>query len=120
MLQGSLDSRGLPRIGVWLRGPFGSETVSAVVDTGFTGALSLPAHLVRRLGLPRRSLRPTVLAAGTLRVVHTYLLDVIWFDAPVPVEVYLTDGPDATVGAGLLRGHVLTIDYGTAETVEIR
>ena len=39
-----------------VRGPKGDELeIAAVVDTGYTGSLTLPADVVRSLGLERRS-----------------------------------------------------------------
>ena len=96
-LQGSLDARGHPRLPVVLRGPFGSTTVSAIVDTGFVSAISTPSSFAPRMGLLRRDVRPTLLADGSMSVVRIFL-----------------------IGVGLLRGHVLSVDYGATRSVEIR
>ena len=119
-LLGSIDARGLPRVPLLIRGPYGAETVSAIVDTGFTGAVSLSEDLVRRLGLRQRDARPTVLADGTLRLIRVYLVDVDWLGSTVTAVAFESRGPDATIGAGLLRGRELTIDYGTQQSVEVR
>jgi hypothetical protein len=50
-----------------LRGAQGQvETIQAVVDTGFTGALALPSALVARLGMPFRRGRYSSPPGGTV------------------------------------------------------
>lgn len=119
-MQGSLDARGHPRLALQLRGPLSSTTVQAIVDTGFTGALSIPSRWVTRLGLPQRDIRPTVLADGSYRVVRIYLIDIDWIGGVVTAEAFESASDEVLVGAGLLQGRLLTVDYGPARSVEIR
>ena len=52
-----------------LRGPTGQERdISAVIDTGFNGFLTLPPGLVRRLALPRIARARAVVAHGRERL----------------------------------------------------
>jgi clan AA aspartic protease len=94
--------------------------VSFVVDTGFSGAASINADLIARLGLPLHNLRPTLTADGRLTTTRIYLADVEWLVGPEPVEVYESGIVDGMIGAGLLRGHQLLVDYGPAQAVEIQ
>ena len=60
-----------------MRGLDGVETeVDAVVDTGYTGSLALPAAVVASLGLTRRSGGRAVLADGSLRRFDTFAAEV--------------------------------------------
>jgi clan AA aspartic protease len=119
-LEGSIDARGMPRVPITLRGPWGSENVEAVVDTGFTGSLSAPPGLIRRLGLRHHDNRPTVLANGSLFVAAVYLARLEWLDGEIIPEVMESYNSEVLIGARLLRGHVLHVDYGPAQSAEIR
>jgi len=119
-LSGSIDARGHPRVEVVLRGPFGHDRVDGIVDTGFTRAVSVPEEWVTRLGLRRRTIRPTRLADGTLRTVQVYHIEIEWVTGPTLAEALESSLPDLLIGAGLLRGHQLVVDYGAAQSIEIR
>lgn len=119
-LSGSIDARGHPRVKVVLRGPFGHSQVDAIVDTGFNGALSVPEQNVARLGLRKRTVRLTRFADGTLRTVPVYHIEIEWVDGATFAEALESNLPDVLIGAGLLRGHQLMVDYGPAQSLEIR
>lgn len=119
-LQGKLDARGHPRVDISVSGPYGSTVISAIVDTGFTVAIGIPSSVASKLGLRRWNVRPSILADGTLRSVTIYLLEVGWMGRQVTAEAWDSAGVDATIGAGLLQGLELRVDYGPARSVEIR
>ena len=119
-LSGKLDARGHPRLDLVLRGPFGYEQRNVVIDTGFTGAVGVPEAVADRLGLRGRGHRPTLLADGRLHMAPIYLLDVDWVNGTVIAEALETSGTEVLIGAGLLRGHQLAVDYGETQSVEIR
>ena len=60
-----------------LRGPGGAE-VDAIVDTGFTAALALPAVTVAGLGLAKQSDGRAVLADGSVRQFDVCVEEVAW------------------------------------------
>ena len=99
---------------VRVRGPHGEETVDAVLDTGFSGWLSLPAFVVRRLGLEWARSGRAALADGT--VVDA---EVEWHGAWRAVAVDEAD-TDPLVGMHLLRGSrvVLAVTEGGAVSIE--
>ncbi len=74
---------------------------------------------IHRLGLRNHNIRPSILADGSIRTVYTYLVDVDWLGNTLPCEAFATEAADATIGAGLLRGRKLFIDYGEPQLVEI-
>ncbi len=54
------------------------EEVEAVIDSGYTGALTLPPALITRLGLRWQSVQRATLADGSTCVFQVYLGKVIW------------------------------------------
>ena len=119
-MRGKLDAFQRPRLQLRIRGPYGSTVFEAVVDTGFTGTLSLPPDVIQRLGLLRRNSRPMMAADGQVRVVATYAGEVAWGQGWMAVEVTAGFISEALIGAGLLRGSELRVDYGPARSVEVR
>ena len=59
-------------------------------------------------------------ADGTMRAVPAYLIEVEWIGGPVTADALEANRQVFMIGAGLLRGNELHIDYGPALTVEIR
>ena len=93
-----------------VRGPDGAEAeIDAVVDTGYTGSLTLPASLATSLGLARRSGGRAVLADGSSRRFDTYAAEVAWVGSWRGV-VASAIGDEALVGMGLLTGHELRVE----------
>jgi predicted aspartyl protease len=68
MIRGVVNARHEAIVRLRVRGPGGTELdVDAVVDTGFSAPLTLPAATVAALGLARQSGGQAVLADGTVR-----------------------------------------------------
>src|SRR5262249_59546336 len=66
VIRGTVTANREPVVRLRVRGPGGAVAdVDLVVDTGFTGALVLPAAVVAALGLPWRSGGTAVLADGS-------------------------------------------------------
>jgi clan AA aspartic protease len=82
--------------------------IEAVIDTGFTGFLTLPADLVRSLSLPLRGSRDVVLADGSVVGLDVYRGRVVWHDQALPVAVLESEG-GPLVGMALLRGSELRL-----------
>ena len=120
MLQGTLDSWQRPQVTVAVRGPYGTASLDVVIDTAFTGAFSMPDGEIRRLGLHPRGARPLQAADGTVKPVPTFVCEVEWMNGWLSLEVVSSPLPVALIGAGLLRGHELIVNYGPAQSVEIR
>ena len=102
-----------------IRGPGGVETtVEAVVDSGFTGSLTLPVAAVAALGLVRQSGGSAILADGSSRAFDVYAADVDW-DGVWKAILASAVGAEALLGMRLLDGHTLRIDVVPAGIVEI-
>lgn len=88
-------------------------TVEAWIDTGFTGDLVLPQTLVTRLRLPIVSQVDVGLADGSDSILNSFAAFVDWFGERRQIEVIANNGKFPLLGAGLLAGHRLVIDYNT-------
>lgn len=79
MIQGAVNVRGEAIVPLRLRGPHGTELdLGAIVDTGFTASLTLPASSVAALGLIQQSGGGAVLADGSIRQFDLYAAEVAW------------------------------------------
>lgn len=93
-------------------------TVTAVVDTAFTGALALPGRIVQELGLIYQDERLVRLATGRGSV-HIYGAAVSWFGQPRVVPVHETDDKPL-IGNMLLNNCRLAIDFREGGDVTIQ
>ena len=82
-------------LGVEVLSQAGSSSlrVEAVVDTGFTGHLTLPRATVDALGLPIIGSAESILADGSLVMEDVCLARVLWHGAERPVRVLVADAP---------------------------
>jgi predicted aspartyl protease len=76
--------------------------VDAVVDSGFTASLTLPATTVVALGLVRQSGGGAVLADGSVRQFDIYAAEVAWDGGwrPVLVSAVVGKSPSGHAAAG--------------------
>lgn len=88
------------------------------IDTGFSGALSLPPHLVVTLDLPfdrKISLR---LADGTVLYCDRYVAMVEWHGREEPILVYEVE-TNPLLGMAMLLGSELKAQVVVGGTVEV-
>ncbi len=81
-----------------------SAEVETVLDTGFTGHLTLPPEVVAELGLPLLGSRNSVLADGGRVALDVYRAQVLWDGRRRSVEVLATGG-GAHAGMSLIWGN---------------
>jgi clan AA aspartic protease len=108
------------RIRLVVRGRQGhEEEVDAVIDSGYTGALTLPSSLIAILGLRWQSVERATLADGRTCVFQVYVGKVVWDGK---VRTILVDEADADplVGMRLLRGHELRMQVRARGKVTIK
>lgn len=80
-----------------------------IVDTGFTGWLTLPAADIRRLGLTHAGHRYSITASGNTERFEFYRTSVSWHGRPRTVEVFQSiDQP--LLGMELLEGSRTTVE----------
>ena len=93
-----------------VRGPLGDELeVAAVIDTGSTGSLTLPASVLASLGLARRSGGRAVLADGSVRRFDTFAAEILWGGSWLGV-VASAVGDESLLGMSLLAGRGLWVE----------
>lgn len=91
----------------------------AVIDTGYTGALSLPPAVIQSLKMRLLGQRLSELANGRIVEFDVYQGQVIW-DGKLK-EVEIDESPcDPLVGMGLLDGFELNIQVKRNGSVSIR
>ena len=93
-----------------LEGPAGeTREIAAVIDTGFTGFLTVTPALAVELGLPFEGTARATLADGSETTFPYYGVAVLWDGRPRYVEA---DAADTTplVGMRLLDGHSLYVE----------
>ena len=107
------------RIQLTVRGPDGDElNATAVIDTGFTGALTLSRASIQHLALSYLHEQVATLADGATFVTATYEAQVVWDGQLRPVTVMAADG-GPLVGMALLHGYHLGLDVVSGGTVSI-
>ncbi len=110
MIEGVVNAAYEAVIPLSLRGPAGqAQEVEAVIDTGFTGFMTLPPSLVAQLGLVFMGTSEATLADGNEVTFDAYEATVLWEGQPRDI---LIDEADTTplVGMLLLDRHNLNID----------
>jgi clan AA aspartic protease len=86
-----------------------SLRVEAVVDTGFTGHLTLPSATVEALGLPIIGSAESILADGSLVMEDVCLARVLWHGGERPARVLVADATPL-LGMALMRGSELRVE----------
>ena len=82
--------------------------VEAVIDTGFSGSLTLPPTIIRLLSLPFRSRGSAILADGSEAQFDIYAATIEWDGLPRNILVEAAD-TDSLIGMSLLYGFEITI-----------
>lgn len=119
-MRGSVNSRLEAKIRLTIIGPSGlRQDVQAVIDTGFTGSLVLPAAIVATLGLVRRSGGTATLADGSSCNYDNFGAEVEW-NGGIRGVVVSAVGNEALAGMVLLAGHRLTVDIEDGGDVAVQ
>lgn len=82
--------------------------IEAIIDTGFTGFLVLPASLIDTLHLRWRARAAAMLGDGSTHVFDVYAATVVWDGSPRLIEVDAAN-TEPLVGMSLLDGYDLRI-----------
>ena len=106
-------------IRVRLRGPSGAVAdITAVVDTGYSGSLTVSDTVVSELRLVRRSGITVRLADGTPVELDTFGAEIEWGGGWQRIVVYAV-GDEALVGMRLIAGLRLQIDVAAGGPVDV-
>jgi len=119
MIQGVVNARHEAVVRVRVRGPGGVESdVDAIVDSGFSASLTLPATTVSALGLVRQFGGTAVLADGSAILFDICAAEVEW-DGVWRAVLVSAVGSEPLLGMRLLAGHKLAIEVVPGGLVEI-
>ena len=119
MIRGIYDPSKGVLIPLVIRGSDGADIdANAVLDTGFTGTLTLPHSLAEGLGLKAGPRIDLVLADGSVQSLESYTAEVNWDGHWRPVLASAI-GDQVLVGMRLLNGFRLRIDVIPGGVVEI-
>jgi clan AA aspartic protease len=84
------------------------QGIRAVIDTGYTGYLTLPSVVITTLGLTWYMQQEGILGDGSLCMFNVYEASLIWDGQIRSVEINESEA-DPLVGMGLLEGFELKI-----------
>ncbi len=83
--------------------------VDAIVDTGFNSYLTLPADVIRRLGLPCIGEGGVTLADGASSTLRVFQGFAAWDGARRPIDILEADG-GPLLGMGMMLNHELRVE----------
>lgn len=120
MIVGRVNSDLEAQIGLTVRGPSGREArIIAVIDTGFSGYLTLPSAEIRTLGLNYDRDALVVLADGSSMICDIYLGTIVWDHRHLSIPI---DEAETTplVGTALLQEYELTVPFRSGQKIVLR
>ncbi len=120
MIQGVVNAAHEAVVTLSLQDPEGrTRDIEAVVDTGYSGFLTLLPSLVDEPGLPFAYMGQAFLANDAEVDFDVHFATVLWDGQPRDIEADAT-GSTPLVGMLLLDGHNLSIDVETGGSVVIQ
>ena len=120
MIEGLVNPDREAVVSLSLNGPKGQATdVDAVIDTGYSGSLTLPPSLVAELELPYVLSSKATLADDTEVGFSVYRATVLWDSKPLRIEADAV-GSTPLVGMSLLDDHDLSIQVRVGGRVVIQ
>jgi clan AA aspartic protease len=84
------------------------QAIKAVIDTGYTGFLTLPSAIITTLELTWYMQEEGILGDGSLCIFNVFEATVIWDGQLKSIEINESE-TDPLVGMGLLEGYELNI-----------
>ena len=119
MIQGVVNARNEAIVRLRVRGPNGVESdIDAIVDSGFSASLAIPATIASDLGLVRQSGSAAVLGDGSVCQFDICDAEIEWGGNWLTVLVFVL-GNEPLLGMRLLTGHKLGIEVVPGGLVEI-
>ncbi|VEP15258.1 Aspartyl protease [Hyella patelloides LEGE 07179] len=95
------------------------QMVKALIDTGFTGFLSLPQSIIASLGLPWHFRDVGTLGDGSEVIFEMYKASVIWDGQDRVIDVAASEA-DPLIGMSLLYGFKVEIEAVEGGIVAIK
>ena len=120
MIEGAVNSDHEAVVRLPLLGSSGqTREIDVVIDTGYSGFLTLPPAIVAELGLRWLGRKSMVLANGSWDVFDTYGVTVLWNGQSRFVDADESDGTPL-LGMSLLHRHNLNVDVENGGRVLIQ
>ncbi|NOT57826.1 MAG: clan AA aspartic protease [Deltaproteobacteria bacterium] len=94
------------------------DPIEAIIDTGFTGFLTLPLPQIAKLGFPYQGLIDARLGNGSAAEFDMFAGAVLW-DGQLRTGIVLAVEGTPLVGMALLRGSRVTLDVEDGGLVTI-
>lgn len=85
------------------------KSVRAIIDTGFTGDLTLPRNVIDQLGFTLRGFQRVILGDGSTQYFEMFVGVVIWDGQMREVEINAAE-TDSLIGMGLLEDYKLEME----------
>jgi clan AA aspartic protease len=95
------------------------QGIKAIIDTGYTGFLTLPSIIITTLELTWYMQEEGLLGDGSLCMFNVYEASVIWDGQIKPIEINESE-TEPLVGMGLLEGYELNIQGFAGGLVTIK
>ena len=119
MITGTVNARYEATIRVSVQNAYGQEQeIEAIIDTGFSGSLTLPPDVISTLGLPWRTRGKVLLADGSEAQFDIYTAKIVWDGDFRNILVEAAD-TDPLVGMALLLGSEVNLQVVEAGSVVI-
>ena len=119
MISGTVNARYEVEIKLPIQNSAGQEhEIEAVLDTGFTGSLTLPPSVIAILHLPWHSRSSAILANGNVEHCDIYSATIIWDGKPRSILVQAIDNIPL-LGMALLMGYDVRIRVIVGGNVQI-
>ncbi len=119
MMQGYVNENYEAMISVAVKNGDSFKSIDAVIDTGFTGFLSLPIAIIMELELQWSYRDRATLGDGSETVFDVYNAEIVWDGQLREIEVDAAE-TEPLLGMALLRGYRLQVDTieGRLVTIE--
>ena len=119
MITGTVNADREPVVGIRVQDVSGQEQErAAIVDTGFTGWLTLPRDFIMALRLPWKELGAAILADGSQVLFDVYEATIVWDGQAVAISVDESDS-EPLVGMALMDGFRIFIEDLNGGLVQI-
>lgn len=110
MIEGEVSAEKKAVIPLHLFTPDGSiENIDVVIDTGFTGYLTLPSEHIRSLQIPLWGKSEFILGDGHQVEFRIFTITISWEDQEREISVLETES-EPLIGMSLITGSRVTLD----------
>jgi clan AA aspartic protease len=109
MMQGYVNENYEAMIYVAVKNGNSLKSFDAVIDTGFTGFLSLPTVIIMELGLEWSYRDRATLGDGSETVFDVYNAEIVWNGDLRSIEIDAAE-TEPLLGMALLKGYRLQVD----------